>query len=356
MSDARSLAGPDVAVVGVGARTASGLTALQVTMSARAHKFEPRVSHLIDHAGEEIATARLASIGDDVMGIERFVALGAPALVQAVYPWASFHGGTAPRVPVFVALPSEMRPGLDPRLKPHLLEALSARAGVPLDLSRSALVFGCRGGGVVAFERAVAELRQGNSEVVLVGGIDTYFDPAVLEHLDRERRLHGPETENGFVPGEGAGFVLLALRGRASGLHRYAAILSTATTAEPRPWGAAEPSLGLGVTLAVRRAAKAVAGTRRIRWVLTDVANERHRVDEWAYAAARNHTAFGEDLLHEQPLLKTGDIGAASAAVLVVMAAIRWQSECAAGDPVLVVTHSDGPERGAMLVSREAAS
>jgi 3-oxoacyl-[acyl-carrier-protein] synthase I len=375
VSDPRPLPPADALILGVGARTASGLTALQVTMSARAHKLAPRESHLVDRNGDAIATARLMSIGDDVVGIDRFLALGGPALTQAAFPWVSAQRklGQEKPLPVIVALPSASRPGFDPRLEQHFLRALEARSRVLVDHERSSVVTRCRGGGVLAFERALAELSRG-AEAIVVGGVDTYFDPDVLEHLDRELRLHGLETENGFIPGEGAGFVLLATRRPPSPLHRYGRVLSAAVESEPHPYGSEEPTLAEGLTGALRRAiATSGLPERALGWALTDVVNERHRVDEWMFAAARNHLAFAPDAVHDQPLLKTGDLGAASAAVLVVMAAIRWQTgSFTMGGPesplkppesesppkrpevtsALIAVQSDGAERGAMVVSK----
>lgn len=325
-------------------------------MSARAQKFVPRESHLVDKRGETIATARLMTIGDDIIGIDRFVALGGPALTQAAFPWlaARRDQGLLQPIPAVISLPSEARPGLDPRLRRHLLDALEARSRVPLDRARSRLIFRCRGGGVSAFEHAMGELLAEGCEAVAVGGIDSYFDPDVLEHLDAELRLHSSETENGFVPGEGGAFVVLAPRGRARGLTRYGRVLAAVTQDEPRPFGSDEPCLAYGMTLALKNALAAVsAETRPIPWILTDVANERHRVDEWTTAATRAHRGFTADVLHEQPLLKTGDVGAASAAMLLVMAAIRWQTRCAPGDTALIAAHSDGPERGVLVVRDE---
>jgi 3-oxoacyl-[acyl-carrier-protein] synthase I len=350
----------DAVIVGVGARTASGLTALQATMSARALKLDPRPSHMIDHAGEPIATARLRSIGDNVFGIDRFLALAGPALAQAAFPWLTAQHArtrTTPRLPLVVALPSKTRPGVDPRLEQHLLAALEAHAHVALDPARSEIVSRCRGGGVIAFERALALLARGDCDAIAVGGIDSYFDPDALEYLDRELRLHGPDTENGFIPGEAAAFVVLASRRRASAVYRYGQVISAASADEPRPYGSEEPCTALGITLAVKRAVEAIGPrARRVGWVLTDVANERHRVDEWSYAFARAHLALTEDVIHDQPLLRTGDVGAASAALLVAMAAVRWQTGCAARDCALIATHSDGPERGAMVVSAMGAA
>lgn len=349
----------DAVIVGVGARTPTGLTALQATMSARADKTAVRESHMVDKAGDPIATSRLASIADNVFGIDRLLALAAPALAQALFPWLEAQERRSqipPKIPAFIALPSASRPGFDPRVEAHFVNALAQRARAPIDARRSQLVLGCRGGGAIAFERAIAELAKGDCDAVVVGGADSYFDPDVLEHLDRELRLHGPATENGFIPGEGAGFVVLAPRRKAQAIYRFSQILSAASANEPHPYGSDEPSIGAGATLAVRRAVeRAGGGERFIGWALSDVANERHRVDEWSYLSARNHRAFTPDLVHDQPLLSTGDLGAASAAVLVVMASVSFQAGCAKGSTALVVTSSDGPERGALIVATEVA-
>jgi 3-oxoacyl-[acyl-carrier-protein] synthase-1 len=198
-------------------------------------------------------------------------------------------------------------------------------------------------------EAALDEIGRG-AEAVLVGGIDTWFDADALEHLDLALRLHGPDTENGFIPGEGAGFLLLASPHRAPAAQRLGQVIAAVVEPEPRPWGSDDPCLGEGITRAVRRAcAAAGAEAAPIPWALTDVNNERHRVDEWMCAVGRNHRSFTAELVHEQPLLKTGDLGAASTAVLLAIAATRWQTRCAPGSRALIVTSSDGPERGAVV-------
>lgn len=350
----------DVVVVGVGARTHTGMTALEVAMSARAGKMFPRDSHLTDRAGEPMSMCRVASIADNVMGLPRFVALGAPPLAQAAHAWMAaprLRLQERPALPVILALPSEHRPGFDARLLKELLPALAEQSKVPIDHARSALVTKCRGGGAIAFKLAIERLRAGQDHAIAVGGIDSYFDPDILEHLDREMRLHSLTCENGFIPGEGAGFVVLAARRQATSMHRYAQVLNAASELEPRPYGSAEPCHALGMTLTLKKAIEPLGlQARRIPWLLTDVANERHRVDEFTYAKLRLFRALTDDAIHDQPLLRTGDLGAASAAVLLVMACIGWQTGCALGDCAVIATHSDGPERGALLASMEPAS
>ena len=131
-----------------------------------------------------------------------------------------------------------------------------------------------------------------------------------------------------------------------------AQVISAAAETEPHPYGSEQPCLGEGLTKAVRRAVAPVGPRSKcIPWCLTDVANERHRVDEWMAALGRNHRAFVTDPVHDQPLLETGDVGAASAAMLAAIAITQWQTRCSEGDVALIATASDGPERGAMLLS-----
>lgn len=341
----------DTVITAVGARTAGGFNALQVVLSLRAGQISPFQTHIIDQYGEAVAVCRLRSIGDNVQGLKRFVALGAPALAEA----AAMLPVPPRPLPLVLALPEPARPGVDRRLQRELLTELSAASGVPLDMTRSELIMTGRAGGVEAFRRAMQQIASG-AEDVLVGGIDSYFDPDVLEALDQERRLHSMTTENGFIPAEGAAFVVLSARRSCRGRFRYGRLHSAVTAPEPRPFGSDEPCLGDAITQVVRQASSAV-GTRarRIGWAMTDVANERHRVEEWGYAFARCHQAFTADAFHEQPLLNLGDVGAASAALLLCTAAVRWQTGCAAGDCVLIATHSDGASRGALVASQEGA-
>jgi 3-oxoacyl-[acyl-carrier-protein] synthase-1 len=274
----------DVVILGAGARSAAGLTALQVTMSARALKMPISETHMIDKDGDRIALVRVGAIGDNVFGHARLAALGGPALTEAALRWVLTRrrrGQEDVRVPLYLALPPADRGGSDAEA-PRLLEELELRSGVPIDRERTQIFPRCRGGGMFALEHAVRDLRASAVDAAVVGGIDSYFDPDALERLDRELRLHGLKTENGFIPGEGAAFVLLVERHRTDDLPKQAGVLSVATEDEPRPFGSDEPCIGEGITRAVQRAVRVLApAERRIGWMLTDVANERHRVDEW---------------------------------------------------------------------------
>lgn len=342
----------DVVVCGVGARTPSGSTALQVAMTIRAGRFRPRESHMVDRKGQPIVSCRVAAIPDVVFGLERLVALAAPPLAMAAQPWiaqAEASRNLAP-IPVVCALPAESTPGFDRRLPRNFLPALTEASGLPIDSARSKLVFRGRGGGAEAFALALERVRSGHDPAILVGGVDSYHEPDTLEALDAALRLHGPECENGFVPGEGAAFVMLTHRSRASSLPKSAQLFGAVVEQEPRPFGAAKPTHGLGMTLALRNGSAPLGrAARRIGWVMNDVLGERHRVDEWTLARTRAFEVFQPDYVQEELLAVTGDLGAASAALLFASACVRYQVGAAPSDCFAVAVHSDGPERGVIV-------
>lgn len=346
----------DLVVVGVGARIATGLDALTTAMSVRARKSFVRESRFVDRAGAPIALSFVSSIDDDVVGRERFVTLAAPAMREAIESWArarfTSRGHAIPAIPMLLATPAEVDPS-DPR-GAKLMAALAERSGIAIAPARSKVVAQGRAGGIFAIEQAAARIAAGEDEFILVGGVDSYFDADRLETLDAARRLHGPATENGFIPGEGAAFVLLGSRRRAGSDVKHASIVGVGTEREPRPFGSAEPCHALGITLALKRALTAL-GPSRIGWALSDVVDERHRVEEWLAGSGRIQHSLTSDLQHDTPLLLTGDLGAAAAPLLVVLACVGWSTGCGASELALVAAHSDDAERGALLLASEVS-
>lgn len=315
-------------------------------MAIRADLLVPRESHLIDRAGDPIAVARVSCIADNLVGAERLPPLAAPALREALAPVAQARA--IGNIPLFLALPSFRRPGAG-RAGRALIPELVRRAEVPIDIEASRTFSTGRAGGVEAVAAGMAALAE--REAVVVGGVDSWFDPDALEHLDREMRLNSLTAENGFIPGEGGAFFVLTQRGSA-GVRPLGRVESTAVEHEPRPYGSDEPCHALGMTKAAMRALEPCrAAGRAVPWVMTDVVDERHRVDEWAFASARIAKLLAPDYVHDQPGLVTGDVGAASVALMVAVAVTRWQTGCAVGPRLLIAAHSDESTRGALVVS-----
>ncbi len=348
--------GDDV-VIGVGVRSAIGLNAMQTVIGLRAEHLRIKETPFVDKNGDTISICKASWLPDTLTGLPRLTALAVPAILEATAAWrraSEARLGYAPPLPLVMAVPERVsfRPSSHHKHQEFLQDFANA-AQHCIDPAGTKIVSGGRASGVLAIQKALTLLATG-AEAVIVGGVDSYFDADELERLDAQLRVHGLETENGFIPGEAAAFLLLAPRRRSGSCTRYASILGHAHEEEPRPYGHPEPCQSLGMTLALRNAASSVGESRSVGWQITDVVNERHRVDEWEYARARAFQLFTDDVTHEQPLLSCGDVGSASVPLFVSIATLRWATGCGVGDTAMIAVHSDGPERGALLIAREA--
>jgi 3-oxoacyl-[acyl-carrier-protein] synthase-1 len=335
-----------MAIVGVGARTHTGRDALSATLTWRAGRCIPRESSLIDRVGEPIALCRARALPDDLLGPDRLVALATPALLEAL------DDAKLPRdapISLHLGLPAETEPRAHRIDSALFLRSIAEATGLAIPPRRAATYAEGRAAGLAALAGAIDRLRVGAEERVVVGAVDSAFDPGLLEALDAEFRLHSLTAENGFLPGEGAAFLVVERAGRAGAGRARAHVAAVQIEREPRPFGHAEPSLGLALSLAVRRVLEGARGT--LRWAMTDVVNERHRIDEWVYASARAHRSLATDSRHDQPLLTTGDLGAASGVVLAAFAAMSFSVGSAPDDRVLLAASSDGNLRAAALLT-----
>jgi 3-oxoacyl-[acyl-carrier-protein] synthase-1 len=343
-------------ILTTGARGPLGLCSMQVAMCARARKSEPRASAVLDRRRYPIGHCRALGLPDQLAGHDRLLALAAPALREA---WPR---GLAEAVPLVLALPEAGRADDDPRLAGGVIGALAVRSGALLDPTRSAVIRAGHAGGALAFEAAAALLASPvGPPMVIVGGVDSHAHPGVLAALDREDRLHAPGVEDGFIPGEGAAFLLLARRpDHLAGSRPLAALRRVATSREvsaaagepshdgaasgPKPRAPAEPNLARALTEVVR----AASDDGKVGWVLHDVNGESHRVREWSMAETR--VLSGREAVSSRFADELGDIGAATGPTLATIACCFWATGCAPASDALVVLSSDGPDRGAFCL------
>lgn len=335
-----------------GARSPLGLSALQIAMCARAKKAEPRSTRLRDKRDREIGACLTPGLPEDLYGYERLVALAAPALREA----AADSGGRP--LPMALALPEPGRPDDHARLNRDVIADIAAASGVAIEVDRSLVVRAGHAAGALALEAAVGMLSSG-AQWVIWGGVDSYFHPDTLRWLDEECRLHALDAENGFVPSEGAAFMILSRAGaRLSGAQSYSTISGSAARSPVAALRFAqcgreetittgEPNVARAMTQLLRRAAES---TREgaIRWVLNDINGERHRIREWQLAAARG--SLGEGAIEGRLVEDLGDMGAAIGPMLGTIACSLWRAGCAPASSAAVALHSEGVERGVFVI------
>ena len=331
-------------VVSVGARCPLGLSRAQVALSLRAQKGEPRALPFKDGQGHEISMCFMGGLPAELCGYHRMLSLATPALVEA------FDGAkeaiaalsdAKTQVPLILALPEKDRPDNDERFDDgEILSELARRTGLPLDIEGSSVIRRGHAGFAYALADAEKAFKSG-ATTVIVGGVDSYFHPQVLTWLDDEYRLHSPTSENGFIPGEAAAFLVLAKTNAG-----HASVICAQAGEDETVLDDEQASIGEKLSELVE-SAQASAG--EADWVINDTNNERHRQTEFDLTCIRqiDHEATRDDWA-----AVTGDLGAASGALFAAVVTTYWELDCAPSDTAFITLSSEGPERGVVALKR----
>lgn len=331
------------------------------------------------------AWASAAAVRAGVAGFEAHPymvdAVGRPMMV-ASFPWVDESRNLADRVgDALIAAVHEARATLKDALPQPpmvlLLNLPAARPGLPDDFGRSvvarlqevfegvfdrikAAALG-HAGGLIALQSALDLMANTPETVCIIAGADSYLDPDVLEWLEETDQLHGAGERNnawGFMPGEAAGAVLLATRQTLQllALSPLACVRGVGVGRETRLIGSGTVCTGLGLTDAVRAATASLRFGERLTDTYCDMNGEPYRADEFAFTVTRTRERFVAASDFIAPANCWGDVGAASAPLLIVLACIAGVKAYANGDAALVWASSVNGERGAALLQTAARS
>lgn len=261
---------------------------------------------------------------------------------------------TSPAVPIpfILAMPEpttgqQQESGLGNHLAQHFPDWINPVLGRSIHSGRAA--------GMEALAFAFDYLYDQPSEFILIGGSDSYLDDLRLTTLDQADRLATPESSNGFVPAEASGFLLLTrnpehalvVNGHKIALH------PPGIAEEPGHFFSNEPYRGDGLDQAFKMAL-ANAPAQLIPRIYSSMNGEHYWAKEYGVAYMRNRQYFSESVDIKHPADSYGDIGSATAPVLIALAA--QQLLATANDHAyLVYSSSDGPKRGAIILEKIAA-
>ena len=340
-------------IVGSGACTPVGITA-----PASAAAVWAGISRISEHAsirdakGEPVyAGMATAFLGEPSTLADRIFALCIPALVEAISPLMALEPG-AFSLHVCLALPPPDRPGIrDPQLQqlePLLSEILH---GLTTRLSFSTSRMG-HASGLVSLDASLRGQPAHEADFYLLGGVDSYIAPETLSWLEEQGRLLCSGNPQGFVPGEAAGFVLMASPKTAArfNLPQLARVLSTAATMEAREPDGQVQRMGQGLTHVLNSVLALHTEVHPVHHVFCDLNSESHRAEEYGLAAVRIGRRLAAPDEYCSPAITWGDVGAASAPLLLVLATHFATRGHLIQPYALVWTASDSGERAAALL------
>ena len=342
-------------ICGMGALTPVGLNARQTAASVRAgisrsqesdiydKHFEPFVLSLLPD--EELP--HLVKEIEEKVGLTsrqiRLLRLAAPAIQQALEDMKNTE-----KVPLLLGAPESFA-GRMPAITDDFMIDLIKQAGLPLDRTRSEILPLGRAAGLAAMEKAIDLLAEGASHV-LVGGVDTCLDLYLLGTLDSENRILGPRVMDGFIPGEGAAFLLLG-KTRPYGEKESIGVFAAAQGFEEGYLYSEETYKGDGLSDAFAATFEKMPEPPKIQTVMAGLNGENYGAKEWGVASLRHADCFGSEIPLEHPVDCTGDVGAALGPLLVILAAIGLERGYLNG-PCLAWASSDYGSRAAAVIAK----
>lgn len=255
-------------------------------------------------------------------------------------------------IPLLLAVPEAGVPAIDPM---RLITRLTEQKDLPLHADLVRTLDSGRAAGIEGLMLAHHYLTQQRADFVVVGGSDSSADVMRLLQLEKMERLLTPESKDGFAPGEGAGFLLLTSRPELALAHNghLVAINLPGIAEEPGHLHSKLPYRGDGLDQAFKKALGESPRPSGIHSIYSSMNGEHHWAKEYGVAYTRNRDAFRDPVGTEHPADCFGDLGAATAPVLIALAAEHLFSHAQARAH-LVYSSSDYAKRGAVVVEKLA--
>jgi 3-oxoacyl-[acyl-carrier-protein] synthase-1 len=230
-------------------------------------------------------------------------------------------------------------------------EYLAARTGLTLDQGASRTFPLGRAAVLVALESALVAMAADPSLSILVGGVDTFFDLRLLATLGTEGRVLGPRVMDGFVPGEGAAFLLLSGLAANEPVSSSAVIRGAASTTDPGHRYGTAPARGEGLAETLQLLRDRISSPiGPVGVTFGSLNGESFDAKLWGVARLRHNDLFSPRMVLEHPANCFGDTGAGAGAILMALAATAVAAGHRAG-PALIWAASDHAMRGCAVFS-----
>lgn len=329
-------------IAGSGMCCAVGFSAPAARAAIRAGLDRFRESAFVDERGRALVTASLP-LGD-VWGPRRLAMMFEAAFRECVEGAESVEAGATA---VLLLTAEAGRPGAYATWPRACFEACAAAAGGTFHAASRALPLG-RAGIAAALLEARALLAERQVKRVVVGGVDSYLNAHAMNHFLRRGRVLSTDSSSGFIPGEGAGALLVELAPRTeAGLF----VVGVGVAEETATVDNDLPVRAQGLTRAIR-GALSESGYRmsELHFRVSDIAGEPFYFNESGLALTR---AF-DRRVPEFPLFhitdSVGETGAAIGPLSLAHLAGAMPRGHAPGTRALFHLAGDGGARAGVVV------
>ncbi|MBK8256958.1 MAG: hypothetical protein IPK82_30325 [Polyangiaceae bacterium] len=205
-----------------------------------------------------------------------------------------------------------------------------------------------------AVEDAIHLLRSGSVERCIVGGVDSRVEPRFLLAAGELGLLKTNDYPVGLIPGESAAFFMLERTAdiERSSVHPLATISGGAWAQEPESYFGESAATGRALSRAILDLlGKSPTLAQSLAFHIAELNGTERRAMEWGNALNKLRAHGAQfDLPMWLPIASFGDVGAATGAVSICMAARALERGYAPGRGALVWTCSESGAAGAVGV------
>jgi 3-oxoacyl-[acyl-carrier-protein] synthase-1 len=250
---------------------------------------------------------------------------------------------------LLLVLPEAVRnhPALASNGAEGILDAVGSAVGTPHSVRALASEGGA--GISVALSSARDLLVRGAVDSCLVAAVDSLLNGRDVSRLLDTARMLEPETPQGLVPGEGSACILVALPGRYPGA--FARILGIGSATERDVVAGPRYSQGRGFAAALEAAVTdARMPESSVSFRISTVNGERYATWESMFYSTRFYRTRRERLPVWYTASRVGEMGAASGALALALAALSIAGGYAPGPCAMCESASESGLRAACLV------
>jgi 3-oxoacyl-[acyl-carrier-protein] synthase I len=251
-----------------------------------------------------------------------------------------------PSIPLLLCVAERERPGRLDGLDDQLLLDIEQELGLPF-AAESAIIPHGRVSVAIALVEARKLLLAGKTPQVLIAATDSLLTWQTLSVYEQDDRLLTARNSNGFIPGEGAGALLI---GRPVG---KAELLCAAIGfgIEKAHIDSGDPLRADGLTTAIRGVlTDACCEMHDLDYRITDLSGEQYYFKEAALALGRILRRRKEDFDIWHPAESIGESGAAVGVAILAVVSAACHKAYTVGPNILVHFANDSGRRAALAL------
>lgn len=238
--------------------------------------------------------------------------------------------------------------GLQEKLLPHLINRFALPSGCEFRSVQQGV-----SGVAQLMNEAQQALSKNQFDFVIIAAIDSWMLDGRIDLYDQQWRIKSDRNPTGFVPGEGAGLMLLETLSAAKARQQkpLLAVLGASVVQEANPITADKSSSGVGLSQAIETAVEGVIN-KPIKYLFSDLNGEGYRAFEWAVVHARLSQLFNQKLSHVYPAETFGNLGAVGLVMSLGCFSESLEKKYAPDSSALIIVGNDAGQRAALYVNQ----